>query len=100
MFSRISFALNDYQAIPRSLAEKLVERRSSHLCWMESQFRLSRFSPAAGGIKNAKNPRQFPAGGLGGQVVRPNLPVALSAEQHADGALILQLVGGTRLCHE
>src|SRR4051812_41782714 len=47
-------------------------------------------------MSTKRNPRQFPAEGLGGQVARANLPVALSAEQQNERALILQLVGRGR----
>ena len=43
-----------------------------------------------------QNPRRFPAGGSC-QVVRPNLEVALSAEQHVDGVLVLELIQSCRL---
>src|SRR5260370_628425 len=43
-----------------------------------------------------QNPRRFPAGGSC-QVVRPSLEVALSAEQHGDAALVLQLIRRCRL---
>src|SRR3954449_1679324 len=43
-----------------------------------------------------EKPRRFPAGAFY-QVVRPNLPVALSAEEQGNGVLILQLVGCKRL---
>src|SRR5258705_395497 len=43
-----------------------------------------------------QNPRRFPAGGSC-QVVRPNLEVALSAQEHADRVLVLQLIRGSRL---
>src|SRR3954454_22431142 len=56
---------------------------------------------AMGGGKNKhhrqkKKPRRFPAGAFY-QVVGPNLPVALSAEEQGNGVLILQLVGCKRL---
>ncbi|MEY9466395.1 hypothetical protein ABH973_006808 [Bradyrhizobium ottawaense] len=47
-------------------------------------------------IAAKEKPRRFPAGALC-QVVRPNLPVALSAEEQGDGVLILQLVHSGRL---
>src|SRR6266478_474527 len=43
-----------------------------------------------------QNPRRFPAGGSC-QVVRPSLEVALSAEQHVDGVLVLELIQSRRL---
>src|SRR5712691_5435784 len=43
-----------------------------------------------------QNPRRFPAGGFC-QVVRPSSEVALSAEQHGDAVLVLQLINGCRL---
>src|SRR5713101_1993596 len=41
-------------------------------------------------------PRWFPAGDSC-QVVRPSLEVALSAEQHVDGVLVLELIQSCRL---
>src|SRR6266478_6420973 len=43
-----------------------------------------------------QNPRRFPAGGSC-QVVRSSLEVALSAEQHVDGVLVLHLIQRCRL---
>ena len=43
-----------------------------------------------------QNPRRFPAGDSR-QVVRPSLEVALSAEQHVDGVLVLELIPSRRL---
>src|SRR5713101_704771 len=43
-----------------------------------------------------RNPRRFPAEGPY-QVVRPSLEVALSAQQHGDAVLVLQLIRGCRL---
>src|SRR3954454_18626051 len=57
-------------------------------------------SPWGGGKnkhhRQKKKPRRFPAGAFY-QIVRPNLPVALSAEGQGNGVLILQLVGCKRL---
>src|SRR3954452_23070472 len=57
-------------------------------------------SPWGGGKnkhhRQKKKPRRFPAGALC-QVVRPNLPVALSAEEQNDRVLILEVVGRSRL---
>ena len=43
-----------------------------------------------------QNPRRFPAGDSR-QVVRPSLEVALSAEQHVDGVLVLELIPSCQL---